>query len=89
MKRSTNFVLSEVAGTKVLVPIGEAAITFPGMVTMNATGTLIWELLEQEQTVETLAAALAERYAVEQDAARSDVEAFVGKLIPIGAILEN
>ena len=89
MKRSTNFVLSEVAGTKVLVPIGEAAITFPGMVTMNATGTLIWELLEQEQTVDTLAAALAERYAVDQAAAKADVEAFVGKLIPIGAILEN
>ena len=89
MKRSADFLLSEVAGTRVLIPIGDAATTFPGMVTMNDTGAYIWELLEQEKTVDALAAALMDRYAVDQETARGDVEAFVGKLIPIGAILET
>ena len=89
MKRSENFVLSEVAGTKVLVPIGDAAVTFPGMVTMNGAGTLIWEQLAQEKTLEQLAEAMVEHYAVDLETARADAEAFVNKLIPIGAILEN
>lgn len=89
MKRSENFLLREVADTQVLVPVGEAAIRFPGMVTLNATGAFIWELLEKEQTLQTLTEALMDRYAVEREQARADAEAFVNKLIPTGAILEN
>lgn len=89
MKRSADFLLREVADTLVLVPVGEAAVKFPGMVTLNATGAYIWELLEKEQTLESLAEALMQHYAVEQDKAQADAEAFVGKLIPIGAILES
>lgn len=89
MKRSADFLLREVADTQVLVPIGGAAISFPGMVTLNSTGAYIWELLEQEQTVQTLTAALMEHYAVDAETAQSDAQSFVDKLIPIGAILEN
>jgi hypothetical protein len=89
MERSANFLLREVADTLVLVPLGEAAISFPGMVTLNATGAYIWELLEKEQTLQSLAEALAEHYAVDQEKAQADAAAFVEKLLPIGAILEN
>lgn len=89
MKRSENFLLREVADTQVLVPVGEAAIRFPGMVTLNATGAFIWEVLEKEQTLQTLTEALMDRYAVEREQAQADAEAFVNKLIPTGAILEN
>lgn len=89
MKRSENFLLREVAGTQVLVPVGEAATSFPGMVTLNSTGVYIWELLEQEQTLQTLTQALMDRYAVDMEQAQADAAAFVGKLIPIGAIQEN
>ena len=88
MKRSADFLLREVADTQVLVPLGDAMIKFPGMVTLNGTGVYIWGLLEQEQTVESLTAALMEYYAVDQETAQRDVEAFVSKLIPIGAIIE-
>lgn len=89
MKRSADFLLREVADTQVLVPLGAAAVNFSGMVTLNGTGACIWELLEQEQTVQSLAEALMDRYAVDQETAQKDVESFVSKLIPIGAILEN
>lgn len=89
MKRSAEFLLREVAGTQVLVPLGAAAVSFPGMVTLNDTGAFIWELLEQPQTTQTLTEALMDRYAVDQETAQKDVEGFVNKLIPIGAILEN
>lgn len=89
MKRSENFLLREVADTKVLVPVGEAMVNFPGMVTLNGTGAFIWELLEKEQTLQSLTEALMEHYAVEREQAQADAEAFVNKLIPTGAILEN
>lgn len=89
MKRSENFLLREVADTKVLVPVGEAMAKFPGMVTLNGTGAFIWELLEKEQTLQSLTEALMEHYAVEREQARTDAEAFINQLIPTGAILEN
>ena len=89
MRRNENFLLREVADTQVLVPVGEAMAQFPGMVTLNGTGVFIWELLEKEQTLQTLTEALMEHYAVEREQAQTDAEAFVNKLIPTGAILEN
>ncbi len=89
MKRNSDFLLREVAGTVVVVPVGEAAASFSGMITMNSTGSFLWEQLEKEQTVETLTAALLENYEVTSEKAREDVEAFVAKLIPVGAILEQ
>ena len=87
MKRSADFLLRDVAGTLVIVPVGAAVSGFPGMMTLNATGAYIWELLETEQTVQSLVDALVERYEVQPDTARTDVEAFLEKLRPTGAIV--
>lgn len=87
MKRSHDFLLRDVAGTLVIVPVGAAVSAFPGMITLNGTGAYIWELLETEQTVETLTQALVARYEVDSDSARQDVEAFVNKLQPTGALI--
>ena len=87
MKRSADFLLRDVAGTLVIVPVGAAVSAFPGMITLNATGAYIWELLETEQTAETLTEALVARYEVAEDRARADVEAFLNKLRPTGALI--
>ena len=87
MKRIPNFLLRDVAGALVIVPVGEAVTAFPGMMTLNATGAYLWELLETEQTVESLAEALVARYEVDMETAKADVEAFVEKIKPTGAIV--
>lgn len=86
MKRCADFLLRDVAGSMVIVPVGAAVSAFPGMVTLNATGAYIWELLQTEQTVESLAESLVLRYEVAPEKALEDVEAFVAKLKRIGAI---
>lgn len=86
MKRSNDFLLQDVAGTLVVVPVGEAAATFKGMITMNSTGAFLWELLGDEQTEQTLTEALVAKYEVEPAQARTDVEAFLGKLREVGAV---
>ena len=87
MKRSADFLLRDVAGSQVIVPVGAAVTAFPGMVTLNTTGAYIWGLLETDQTVASLTEALVAHYEVDQAKALEDVEAFVGKLKVIGAII--
>lgn len=87
MKRSSEFLMRDVAGSLVIVPVGTAVSAFPGMITLNATGAYIWELLETEQTVASLAKALMERYDVDEATALADAETFVAKLESAGAIV--
>lgn len=87
MKRNEDFLLRDVAGSLVIVPVGAAVTAFPGMITLNATAAYLWELLETEQTVDTLTAALMDRYDVEEIRAREDVVAFVERLKPTGALV--
>ena len=86
MKRNSDFLLREVADTLVIVPVGKAAATFPGMITLNATSAYLWELLGTEQTTQSLTEALLNRYEVDEAKAQEDVEAFIQKLMQIGAI---
>lgn len=86
MKRSANFLMREVAGSWVVVPVGQAAREFSGMMRLNPTGRFLWELLEQEQTEGSLVAALLERYDVSEDVASKDVAAFLEKLRSAGAL---
>lgn len=88
MKRSADFLLRQVAGSRVLVPVGAATKRFPGMIRINDTGCYLWEQLEQEQTRQSLTEALMARYEVTQAQASADVAAFVEKLIPTGAVEE-
>lgn len=86
MKRSSNFLLQNVAGTVVVIPVGEATAKFPGMMRINETGAYLWGLLAQEQSVETLTEALMAQYEIDKETAQRDVEAFLEKLLPTGAL---
>lgn len=88
MKRNPDFLLKDVAGKQVLVPLGKAAVAFPGMITVNEAGKYIWELLEQEQTLDDVVAAMTARYEVTADTARVDAKTFIDRLISVKAIIE-
>lgn len=88
MKRNPDFLLRNVADSLVLVPVGEATKTFPGMATMNATSAKLWQWLETEQTPESLTKALCAEYDVDESRAAADVALYLEKLTEIGAIIE-
>lgn len=89
MKRNPDFLLRQVAGKQVVVPVGSAAGKFPGMLTLNATGAYLWQLLEQEQTRESLTQAVCGRYEVSPEKALADVDRFIENLLPTGAVIEE
>lgn len=88
MRRNPDFLLRVVAGTNVVVPIGMATENFAGMINLNASGVFLWNQLETDQTPETLAEALTREYEVDMTRARMDVNRFLERLIPTGAILD-
>ena len=88
MRRNANFLLRQVADSQVLVPVGEASRKFPGMIRLNETGCFLWEKLEQEQTVQSLTEALLVRYEVSVQQAQADVEAFLARIRPTGALVD-
>ena len=81
MKISQNFILREIAGKYVIVPTGEAAYEFQGLITVNETGAFLWEKLQKdEQTEESLVKVLCEEYETDQTQAEKDVAEFIQRL---------
>ena len=58
MKLKENLALRYVAGMWVVLPLANKVLDFDGMITLNETGHLLWELLERGSTQEDMAAAL-------------------------------
>ena len=77
MRIKKKFVLREIAGEYVLVPVGEAARELNGIVTVNELGAFLWNLLQEEQTDQTLLNAVLDAYAVEEERARQDIRGFL------------
>ena len=88
MKRNPEFVIRQVADRFVIVPVGTAAEKFSGMITINATGKFLWDLLENEKSLESLAQALVEEYEIDMELALKDVKTFLEPILPTGAIVE-
>lgn len=88
MKKHADFLIRQVGQRFVVVPVGEAADRFSGMITINDTGKFLWDLLETEQTEESLAKALTEEYDVDFDTALRDVKVFLEPIVKVGAITE-
>ena len=78
MKIKDGYLLREVAGTFVVVPVGK--VDFDGMIRLNETGRFLWKHLETPTTESELADALLTEYNVDRSVAERDVAAFLAKL---------
>lgn len=77
MKIKKGFVLREVGGESVVVPVGEMSKVFHGMINVNETGVFLWKFFSENHSIDEGVAALLEEYDVEEAIARADVEKFV------------
>ena len=77
MKIKEGFMLREVAGSYVVVAVGERSEQFNGMVNLNETGAFMWKKTEEGTSREELLGALLETYDVERSVAERDVDKFI------------
>ena len=60
--------------------LGEEAVDFNGLITVNETGAFLWKKLEEGIDTSELLAALTAEYDVDEKTAVADINAFVEKL---------
>ncbi len=75
-----SYVMRDVAGSHVVVPVGESVVDFNGLITLNDTGAFLWSQLQQEVERDVLIARMTEEYDVTPEQAATDVDAFIKKL---------
>ena len=77
MKIKDGFVVRELAGQSIVVALGEASKTFNGMIKLNDTGRLIWDMLAQGKSRDEIADKFIAEYEVERAIAERDIDAFI------------
>lgn len=80
MKIKEGFLLRKVAGSNVIVPVGEETMEFNGMLTTNDTGAFIFEKLQAGIVKEDIVKEIIKEFDIEEEIAAKDVEAFINKL---------
>ena len=89
MKVSKNFILREIAGEYMLVPVGTAAAGFNGLITMNEIGSFIFKALREEQTEAALVEQILAEYDIDRETALADLREFLQQLRELGALDEG
>lgn len=80
MKLNENFILKTIAGTPVVVPVGEAVNQVKGMITLNGPAEVIWKCLEEGNEPDAILNTLKAKYDAPEELLRTDLETFLKKL---------
>lgn len=88
MTVSNDFILREIAGEFLLVPVGAASARFNGLITMNELGKFIFQALSEDLTARQVAEKITSEYEVDFATALADTEEFLDQLRQVGALEE-
>ena len=77
MKIKGEFIVREIIGECVLVPVGETALRFNGIISLNPVSAVIWKGLLENKDREQLLEDILEEFEVERDKAAADLDEFL------------
>lgn len=80
MKVKQGYILKTIANQHVVIPTGDEAIHFSGMLTLNESGVKLFEQLQIGATQDDLVNYLINHYEVDQKTAIQDVQSFIQTL---------
>lgn len=80
MKIKSGYLLREVAGNYIIVAIGDEAVDFNGLMTVNETGAFLWKKLESGADTAELLCELTGEYDIDEETAKRDIGLFIEKL---------
>ena len=86
MKLKQDFVLREVAGEYIVIPVSALDDAFKGIMTLNETGAFIWKAIEAGKEKEEIIESLLEEYEVDKDHASRNVDDFCEQLEKLGIL---
>jgi len=80
MKIKEGYILRQVAGNSIVIAVGDEAINFNGIITVNGAGTFLWQLLEKDVTRDELVDAMLKEYDIDAETASADIDEFLNNL---------
>lgn len=86
MRIKDGFLLREVAGSFIVVPVGAAAMDFGGMMTLNPVGAFVWKAMETDTDENAVVEKILAEYEIDRDTAARDVHIYVEKLRAAGLL---
>lgn len=88
VKIKGEYVLREIGGDYILIPIGKTALEMNGMITMDEVGVTIWHGLEEAKSNEEILRTILDNYDVQEEVATADMKEFMDKLLDAGLVEE-
>ena len=88
MNINGTYIMREIVGEYVLVPVEDTALAFSGIISLNEVGAAIWKGLEAGLDREGLLQKLLEEFDVSEQEARTDLEEFLQMLLQNKLITE-
>ncbi len=79
MKASSNYELKNLAGEYMLIPKGDE-MNLSAVMTLNETGLCIWNLLQEDTTLDAVIDGMAREYDVEREVLKQDVIEYIEQL---------
>ena len=89
LKKNKDLVCRVIAGETVLVPVGKFASVFNGIINLNGVAAFIWEKMEEVSSREELVQMILDRYEIDEETARKDVNGFLDTAIHVGYAREE
>ncbi len=77
MKIKEGFMLREIAGQWVVVPLGSKAVEFNCILMLSGSGALLWETINKGADEDDLVKAILNVYDIDEETARADVKEFI------------
>lgn len=88
MQIKKGFAKREIAGSYIVVPVGNKSNEFNGMITLNESGSFFWDCFNQNVTIDDVVKMVTDEYDVDAETARKDVAAFV-ELLKVNDLLDD
>lgn len=81
MKIKNGFSKRNIAGANIVVPVGDMGKVFNGMITLNDSASFFWDIFSKDDiTIDQAVKEVTDKYDVDADKAKEDIEKFVNML---------
>ena len=88
MKTNKLYILRDVVGESMLIPIAKASQRFNGMIHLTDTAVFIWKQVDTAADLQEIIHRLRDEYNVEEEVAYRDVYGFLTELYKRGMVLD-
>lgn len=86
-KTSPNFLLREIGGESILVPIGEVGDLTNSVISLNDTSQFLWKEFQEPSTIEEVIVNAKKKYSAPEGVMEQEIQAFVNAYLQVGLLM--